>query len=172
MLIKNYATQYLLSATRWNRKKHRVKRRKSGKPELSPFPSIIAKVNLSLFLRHIYYIVLNPFSNQPWLLRDCSTSLLKTPRIKAGIAPNKQFLLFRQCFLSNLKTFYHFQIWSSRLQILSVWKCLKFVAWERFKCFGLVRQTKIRFKTEASVQNIVQNEVIKRMWKTIRNKTL
>ena len=41
---------------------------------------------------------------------------------------NELFLLFQQCFLSILITFFHFhQIWNYRLQTLSVSKSLKFV---------------------------------------------
>ena len=51
---------------------------------------------------------------------------------KGEIARNEQFLLFPQCFPAIWRTFYHFhQIWNCRLQTLSVWKCLKCVAWER-----------------------------------------
>ena len=50
------------------------------------------------------------------------------------IAHYEQFLLFPQCFLPVLRTFCHIhQIWNCRLQTLSVWKCLKFVVWERIK---------------------------------------
>ena len=53
---------------------------------------------------------------------------------KGEIARHEQFLLFPQCFLSFKITFCHFhQIWNCRLQILSVWKSLKFVVWERVK---------------------------------------
>ena len=73
----------------------------------------------------------NPFSNRPWFLRVCSTSLENTVG-KGEIALNEQFLLFPQCFLSVWRTFFHFhQIWNCRLQMLSVWKGLKFVVWER-----------------------------------------
>ena len=57
---------------------------------------------------------------------------------KGEIALNEQFLLFPQCFLPIGRTFSHFhQIWNCRLQILSVWKNLKFVVWERVNCHGL-----------------------------------
>ena len=53
---------------------------------------------------------------------------------RGEIAGNEQFLLFPQCFLPMRRTVYHFhQIQNYCLQILSVWKSLKFVVWERVK---------------------------------------
>ena len=50
------------------------------------------------------------------------------------IARNKQFLLFPQCFLPILRTFWHFhQVQNRRLQTLLVWKSVKFVIWEMVK---------------------------------------
>ena len=55
---------------------------------------------------------------------------------KGEIAPNKQFLLFPQCFLPFWRTFCYFrQIQNSHLQTLSVWKNLKFVVLEKIKPF-------------------------------------
>ena len=47
----------------------------------------------------------HPFLNKPWLLRVCSTSLFSFENTvrKGEIARNEQFLLFPQCFSSNLK---------------------------------------------------------------------
>ena len=51
---------------------------------------------------------------------------------KGEIAINEQFLLFSQCFLPVWRAFCYFrQIQNCRLQALSIWKSLKFVAWER-----------------------------------------
>ena len=49
----------------------------------------------------------------------------------------EQFLLFPRCFLQVLRIFCHFhKILNCRLQqILSIWKSLNFVAWERVKAF-------------------------------------
>ena len=48
------------------------------------------------------------------------------------ITRNVQFLLFPQYFLSVWRTFCQFhQSLNCHLQILSVWKCLKFIGWER-----------------------------------------
>ena len=53
---------------------------------------------------------------------------------KGEIARNELFLLFPQCFLPFLRTFRHFiEIENCRLQTLSIWKSLNFVAWERVK---------------------------------------
>ena len=54
---------------------------------------------------------------------------------KDEVARNKQFLLFKQYFLSSFAwIFCHFhQIWNCCLQTLSVWDYLKFVVWERVK---------------------------------------
>ena len=49
------------------------------------------------------------------------------------IARNEQFLLFQRVFLPLWRTLYHFHQIQIRLQTLSVWKCLKFVFWERVK---------------------------------------
>ena len=49
---------------------------------------------------------------------------------KGEIAGNEQFLLFQQCFLPVWIIFFYFrQVWSCRLQTLSVWNSLKFVVW-------------------------------------------
>ena len=42
---------------------------------------------------------LNPFQNEPWFLRVCSISLLKTLWEKEKNARKEQYLLFPQCFL-------------------------------------------------------------------------
>ena len=56
---------------------------------------------------------------------------------KGEIARNEQFLLFPHCFLPFWRTVCHFhQIWNCRPQILSVWKSLKFVVWERVNTFN------------------------------------
>ena len=55
---------------------------------------------------------------------------------KGEIALNVQFPLFPQCFTAYRSTFPHFnQILNCSLQTLSVWKSLKFVAWERVNTF-------------------------------------
>ena len=89
-----------------------------------------------MFLQHyhtctctksIYKSIFHPFPNKPWLLRVCSTSLLKTVG-KEEIARNEQFLLFPQHFLPFWRTFCHFhQIKNCRLQTLSIWKSTKSV---------------------------------------------
>ena len=58
--------------------------------ELSP--------NMYMYEQYTSWEKFNPFSNKPWFLRDCSTSLSQTLG-KGETACNKQFLLFPQCFL-------------------------------------------------------------------------
>ena len=50
---------------------------------------------------------ISPFPNNPWFLRVCFTSLLKTLG-KGEIAHNEQFFLFPQCFMTFWRTFCHF----------------------------------------------------------------
>ena len=69
-----------------------------------------------------------PFPNEPWFLRICGTSLLKTLWGKEKLIVKSNFSFF-------LSVFYPFGYISAisitnenrRLQTLSVWKCLKFV---------------------------------------------
>ena len=78
-------------------------------------------------------MLIYPFPNKPWILRVCTASLLKTlwEKKKLRYASN---ISFSQCFLSIWRTLYHFhQIWSCRMQGLSIWKSLKFVVSEWIK---------------------------------------
>ena len=78
---------------------------------------------------------LNPFPNNPWFLRVCSTSLLKTlwEKEKLLITSNSSFS--HSVFYSLGWTYCQFhRIGNCRLLTLSVWKSLKFVIWERVKC--------------------------------------
>ena len=78
-----------------------------------------------------YYFDINPFPNEPWFLRICSTNLLKT-------LWGKEKLLVMSNFSFSLSVFYPFGYISvisitnenRRLQTLSLWKCLKFVVWK------------------------------------------
>ena len=84
------------------------------------------------------HCLFNPFPNKPWFLRVCSRSLLKTLWEKGEIARNEQFLLFPWYFLPIWRTFCYFnQLRDCRLQILSVWKSVKFFVWERVKAIAL-----------------------------------
>ena len=67
--------------------------------------------------------------------------------VKTGeIAHYQQFLLFRQCFLPIWITFCHFHyIYNSRLQILSVWKRLKFAVWEGVKRMDIIERLQSGF---------------------------
>ena len=51
---------------------------------------------------------LNSFTNKPWLLPVCNTSLLKTLREKENLLIMSSFS-FTQSFLSVLRTFWHFR---------------------------------------------------------------
>ena len=74
--------------------------------------------------------LINPFPNKPWFLHVCSTSLLKTLE-KAEIACNEQFLL-SPAFSASFENFLPFPSnLNCRLQALSTWRNLKFVAWKR-----------------------------------------
>ena len=78
-----------------------------------------------------FTMALNPFPNK--VLRVCSTSLLKTLWQKK-LLKMSNFSDSNSVFNQFLRTFcYFYQIWNCRLEILSVWKSLKFVVWERVK---------------------------------------
>ena len=63
---------------------------------------------------------------------------MKTLWEKGEIARNEQFLLFPWYFLPICRTFCYFnQLRDCRLQILSVWKSVKFFVWERVKAIAL-----------------------------------
>ena len=54
------------------------------------------------------YFRLNPFPNKALAFTCLQYKSLENTLEKGEIAPNEQFLLFPQCFLSILGTFYHF----------------------------------------------------------------
>ena len=76
-------------------------------------------------------LVLNPFPYKPWLLRVCSTSLLKTLWGKEKLLVTSNFSFSHSIFYSFENFLSPRQIQHCRLQTLSVWKSLKFVVWER-----------------------------------------
>ena len=77
-------------------------------------------------------IGLKPFPKQALVFMGLQYKSFENTEGKGEIARNKQFLIFPQCFLPILRTFYHFhQVWNCRLLTPSLWKCLKFVVWER-----------------------------------------
>ena len=77
---------------------------------------------------------------------------------KGEIARNDQFLLYPQCFLIIWRTFCHFhQILNCRLQILSVWKSLKFVVWERVKELGITAKSLRNSHTRSMTDNLTFN---------------
>ena len=82
------------------------------------------KVNISLCNWY-----LNPFPHYDTFWRPWETSLLKTLWEKEKLLITSNFSI-SQCFLPIWIAFCYFhQIWNCRLQILSVWKSLKFVVW-------------------------------------------
>ena len=62
------------------------------------------KLNLPTWIISFF----NFFPNNPWFLRVCCTSLFENTVGKGEIAPDKQFLLFPQCFILFWRTFRHF----------------------------------------------------------------
>ena len=76
---------------------------------------------------------LNPFLNKPGFYVFAVQVFWKhCGKRENGL--NKQFLLFPHRLLPVWRTLCHFhQIWICRLQIVPVWKSLKFVVWERAK---------------------------------------
>ena len=60
----------------------------------------IMRIKCVRLRRTLYRQVVNPFENNPWFSRVCSTSLLEGKAAGKGeIARHEQFLLFPQCFL-------------------------------------------------------------------------
>ena len=82
-----------------------------------------------------FYLVtqLKSFPNKPWFLRVCSTSLLKTLGEKEKLLITSNFSFFHSvfCLAGELSAIFI----KSEMPTLSVWKCLKFIIWERVKCF-------------------------------------
>ena len=89
------------------------------------------QLKILIFAYRVYNFDINPFPNEPWFLRICRTSLLKTLWGKEKLLVKSNFSIF-------LSVFYPFGYISAisitkenrRLQTLSVWKCLKFVVWK------------------------------------------
>ena len=87
----------------------------------------------SQWLRHKHVYSINPFPNKPFQYKSFENTVRN-----GEIARNEQFLLFPQCFLPFWRTYHHFhKIQNCRLLILSVWKGLKFVVWERVKTISV-----------------------------------
>ena len=78
---------------------------------------------------------INSFPNRPWFFMCLQNKPFENTAGEREITRNEQFLLFPQRFLPVWRTFFHFhQSWNCCLQMLSVWKNLKFVVRERVKC--------------------------------------
>ena len=76
----------------------------------------------------------NPFPSKPLFLCVCVTRLLKTLRGKEKLLVTSNFSFSYSVFYPFRRTFCHsHQIQNSCLQVLSVWKSLKRVFWERVK---------------------------------------
>ena len=79
---------------------------------------------------------LNTLPNKPWFFTCLQYKSFENTVGKGEVACDEQFLFFPQCFLPFSRTFRHFhETGNCRLQTLSVWNRLKFVAWERVKRF-------------------------------------
>ena len=73
----------------------------------------------------------NSFPDKPWFFMCLQHKSFESAVGNGGIAFNEQFLLFQQFFLPLWRTSCHFyRIWNCRLQMLSVWKSLKFLFWK------------------------------------------
>ena len=59
-------------------------------------------------LRVVVWERVNPFSNKPWFVRVCCTSLLKTLWEKEKLLVTSNFSFFPKCFLPVSTMFYHF----------------------------------------------------------------
>ena len=75
----------------------------------------------------------NSIPNKPWFFTCLQYNTFENTVGKVEIARYEQFLLFPPCFLSFWRTLLWQRIRKCRLQILWVWKSLKFVVWERVK---------------------------------------
>ena len=115
----------------------------------------------------------NPFPNNPWFLRVCSTSLLKTLG-KGEIAHNELFPLFLQRFLSVWWTFCHFhKIWNLSSANSFSLEEPKFFVWERVKLLPgdkilILSQSKV-FQTTDVLWLYCYNFSFKQ-WKTLLEK--
>ena len=107
-----------------------------------------------LILASVFYnFDINPFPNEPWFLRICSTSLLKR-------VWGKEKLLVMSNFSFSLSVFYPFGYISvisvtnenRRLQTLSVWKCLKFVVWKGLRNKLDLVHLKSHFKYKSDIK--------------------
>ena len=89
----------------------------------------IWKTNRTLVFSHI-----TSFTNKPWFLCVCCTSLLKTLWEKKKLLLTSNFSFSHSVFFSfgELSVIFH-QNQNCCLQTLSVWKSLKFDVWERVK---------------------------------------
>ena len=86
---------------------------------------------------------------------------------KGEIARNEQFLLFPQQFLRVWRTFFHIHyILNSRLQTLSVWKCPKFVVWERVEKNGYYESDLGKREHARNEQFLIFPQHFPHVWRT------
>ena len=81
-----------------------------------------------------------PFPNKPWLLRVCSTSVLKTQWEKEKLLVTSNFSFSRGVFYllgEVCAIFNKYEIVVCKL--FQFWKSLKFVVWERVNYVRLLR---------------------------------
>ena len=75
---------------------------------------------------------------------------------KGEIAQNERFLLSPRWFLPFWRTFCHFyQINICRLQVLPMWKSLKFVVWERVTSYTTCNSSRITYRQVCANHNSV-----------------
>ena len=80
-------------------------------------------------------ILFNPFLHNPWILRVCHASLLKTLWKKEKLLISTNFSLSHSVFHHIGASSQFHQIWNCCLGTHSVWKSLKFIIWERVNPF-------------------------------------
>ena len=114
-------------------RKHSGKRRKCWFTAFSPSPTMFSQSFCHRVVKS-WDCVVNPFPNKPWFLRVCNISLLKTLQEKEKLLVTSNFSFSHSVFypFAELSAIF-IKFKNCRLQIVSVWKRLKFVVWERVK---------------------------------------
>ena len=73
--------------------------------------------------------MVNPFPNNPWFLRVCSTSLLKTLWEKEKLLITSNFSFFSTVFSTHLE---NFPLFSSHLELKTLWEKEKLLVMSNF----------------------------------------
>ena len=102
--------------------------------------------------------IFNPFPNKPWFVRVFISSLLKTLWEKEKLLVKSNFSFSHRVFYSFLELSAIFTKFENcLLQILTVWKSLKSVVWERVK--ALTNKTELK-KAKMFVENIIKKKTL------------